>query len=409
MSEKPEHPWPPLYATLWPRFVVLAREHGYALGVHGSLDRDMDLIAVPWTETASAPEDLVRALNEWVSPFVEKEQALSGPEAKPHGRMAWNITLGGGAFVDLSIMPRLRPGGSADSLGGMNPTSRRSSLFLALACLALLSAFLAGPAAAQITWESTSTRVHTTQVFAMSMADDAPSATTDVDLPCLPASLIGTAHNVVLRVHVHEDPLDGVAPFDVAHGYLPADGVVPAAQPEVVYHENLLPWPATFDGYMSHRLQLRSGERLWTPSGVRRAGRELWSIQELAPFSCTQQDLTSGPGDGVIDWQGPSGWTSDLRRPDLESYGFVACTGSEWATTFPRELFEQDLDGDGCITPGVDRTTFKAHLRTFLDSRYTSFVALTPDGPLDLTLGSHGWTYQLCQKDRPVDVYLGWN
>ena len=37
-------------AALYPDLAEIAREHGYALAVHGSLARDFDLIAVPWRE-----------------------------------------------------------------------------------------------------------------------------------------------------------------------------------------------------------------------------------------------------------------------------------------------------------------------------------------------------------------------
>jgi hypothetical protein len=41
---------------------VVARAHGYAIGVHGSLKRDIDLIAVPWSQEASTPKVLADAI-----------------------------------------------------------------------------------------------------------------------------------------------------------------------------------------------------------------------------------------------------------------------------------------------------------------------------------------------------------
>ncbi len=40
---------------IYPQLVEEARRHGYALAPHGSLQRDLDLIAVPWSEEAAAP------------------------------------------------------------------------------------------------------------------------------------------------------------------------------------------------------------------------------------------------------------------------------------------------------------------------------------------------------------------
>ncbi len=40
----------------------VARTNGWAIGVHGSLSRDIDLIAVPWTDQACSTDALVEAL-----------------------------------------------------------------------------------------------------------------------------------------------------------------------------------------------------------------------------------------------------------------------------------------------------------------------------------------------------------
>lgn len=95
-----------------------ARELGYAIAVHGSLRRDIDLIAVPWTETASDARTLMEALKATVlqvtgyaelSWYMDKgpEFTLDGaPGNKPHGRLAWVINYGG-SYIDLSVMPRM--------------------------------------------------------------------------------------------------------------------------------------------------------------------------------------------------------------------------------------------------------------------------------------------------------------
>jgi hypothetical protein len=109
VTEKEAKPWPPLFAMLWPGLVRIAREHGYALGLHGSLARDLDILAVPWVEEASEPQVLAEAFNGWVTPYAALEDGiagLTGPEQKCHGRLAWAITLGAGAFIDLSVTPR---------------------------------------------------------------------------------------------------------------------------------------------------------------------------------------------------------------------------------------------------------------------------------------------------------------
>lgn len=87
---------------------IVARQHGYALAVHGSEQRDLDLIAAPWVDDAAAPEVLAKAIEVAVDGFVlQHRDPERTPTPKPHGRLAWSIHLGGGPYLDLSVMPRL--------------------------------------------------------------------------------------------------------------------------------------------------------------------------------------------------------------------------------------------------------------------------------------------------------------
>jgi len=92
---------PAYYAWIYWWLVPVAREHGYALALHGSMGRDLDVVAVPWTDEAVSAEELYEALVSFVPGWARTE-----PTAKPHGRVAYQIILGGGAYVDVSVMPR---------------------------------------------------------------------------------------------------------------------------------------------------------------------------------------------------------------------------------------------------------------------------------------------------------------
>lgn len=90
---------------------AIAREHGYAIAVHGSLRtvRDIDLIAAPWVKEAHAPRTLMRAINRL--PYLSRVKAHDNDPPKPHGRLGyvWIIqhrAEGCCTFVDLSVMPR---------------------------------------------------------------------------------------------------------------------------------------------------------------------------------------------------------------------------------------------------------------------------------------------------------------
>ena len=94
------------YVGILSILVEVAEQHGYALGLHGSLARDMDLIAVPWTKHAVSNEELIAALDTAVAWMRE---TFHGPSLEPHGRRSWSIGIGTGAYIDISVMPRVAP------------------------------------------------------------------------------------------------------------------------------------------------------------------------------------------------------------------------------------------------------------------------------------------------------------
>jgi hypothetical protein len=111
----PADPWGELraqkpavaYLLYFPALRDVAREHGYALAIHGSLGRDFDLVAIPWTDEASSAQTLVTAMCE----ANQLEVVHADPHGKPHGRLAWNfvgVGLPDRGWIDLSVMPRRR-------------------------------------------------------------------------------------------------------------------------------------------------------------------------------------------------------------------------------------------------------------------------------------------------------------
>lgn len=61
---KPIHAKPSLYAYYFISLKEIAIEYGYNLVLHGSLNRDLDLIAIPWVDDAKPELALMRALTE---------------------------------------------------------------------------------------------------------------------------------------------------------------------------------------------------------------------------------------------------------------------------------------------------------------------------------------------------------
>jgi len=94
----------PLYAgALYPDLAKIFVKHGYALAVHGSLARDIDLIAVPWDTDPSSLQAVIEEVN---NTFAVK--IVGEPETKNHGRVAYTLALGfGECSIDLSVFPQV--------------------------------------------------------------------------------------------------------------------------------------------------------------------------------------------------------------------------------------------------------------------------------------------------------------
>ena len=101
----------------------VARHRGYAIALHGSQARDIDLVAIPWVPIVARPEELVEAIRQAVDGIIlcadpagrpgylkHPDPRAQSPTPKPHGRMVWAIQLVGyGTYLDLSVMPPLAP------------------------------------------------------------------------------------------------------------------------------------------------------------------------------------------------------------------------------------------------------------------------------------------------------------
>lgn len=95
---------PAYAAAMYPGLAAIFHRHGYALACHGSLARDFDLIAVPWLESVSGAEAVLKDVT------TEYALRLVGePERKHHGRMAYTLSCGfGECAIDLSFVPKLQ-------------------------------------------------------------------------------------------------------------------------------------------------------------------------------------------------------------------------------------------------------------------------------------------------------------
>lgn len=101
VRKKPDPSYAPLYCAMYPDLAKIAKEHGYALAVHGSLASDFDLVCIPWVDKPSSYDTVVAAFTE---EFALQE--IGTPEVRQHGRTIYTLSIGfGGCYMDLSFMP----------------------------------------------------------------------------------------------------------------------------------------------------------------------------------------------------------------------------------------------------------------------------------------------------------------
>ena len=94
----------PEYGRIFTIARLLAWNYGYSTSAQGSFTRDLDLLMVPWTETARPDVNVI------INMLAEAcdLRVLGEPSEKPHGRKTWTLVFkkfGDPRFVDLSIFP----------------------------------------------------------------------------------------------------------------------------------------------------------------------------------------------------------------------------------------------------------------------------------------------------------------
>lgn len=110
---KPTKVKPAFYALCYYELKEIAARCGYNLVLHGSLSRDMDLIAIPWVEAVTHVDTMIKLLADYLGGSI-MEQSEKSKHCFPHGRMSYIINLNRTRdkdgndkqyYLDISVMP----------------------------------------------------------------------------------------------------------------------------------------------------------------------------------------------------------------------------------------------------------------------------------------------------------------
>jgi hypothetical protein len=94
MESKPIHVKPSLYAYCYEAMKVIAKDHGYNLVLHGSMNRDLDLIAIPWVHNPKPESEMIKAFSDYLGGYLETDV----DKRLPGGRNSYVINLNRGGY-----------------------------------------------------------------------------------------------------------------------------------------------------------------------------------------------------------------------------------------------------------------------------------------------------------------------
>lgn len=92
------------YACMWEDFRKAALNCGWALGLHGSLNSDMDIMAMPWIEECKSVEEMIIALEDCLTKPDERIFKTTRSNDKPNNRVVYTIHIFSDFYLDINII-----------------------------------------------------------------------------------------------------------------------------------------------------------------------------------------------------------------------------------------------------------------------------------------------------------------
>lgn len=92
------HAKPSLYAYYFESLKQIAQDFGYNLVVHGSMNRDLDLIAIPWTDDPRPEFEMIQEFSDYINGFKSGHPVQFLYKTLPGGRKSYVINLNRGGY-----------------------------------------------------------------------------------------------------------------------------------------------------------------------------------------------------------------------------------------------------------------------------------------------------------------------
>lgn len=116
---KPVHIKPAMYAYYFIHLKEIAIQYGYNLVIHGSMNRDLDLIAIPWINNCKEEFDMINAFSMYLNGTTSDQKENFLYSVLPGGRHSYVININRGGYnkekfvedpqyyVDISVTPKV--------------------------------------------------------------------------------------------------------------------------------------------------------------------------------------------------------------------------------------------------------------------------------------------------------------
>ncbi len=98
-ENKPIHAKPSLYAFYFEVIKEIGLKYGYNIVLHGSMNRDLDLILIPWEETIGSKENLIDEISTTIGGQILMQNRSATNKIgdrfseKSHGRVVYIINI----------------------------------------------------------------------------------------------------------------------------------------------------------------------------------------------------------------------------------------------------------------------------------------------------------------------------
>ena len=89
------------YASMWNDLRLAALDKGWALGLHGSLSSDMDIMAMPWVKESASPLEMISALKKC---FNNHKEIHLTETYMPNNRLVYTLSIWADFYLDINII-----------------------------------------------------------------------------------------------------------------------------------------------------------------------------------------------------------------------------------------------------------------------------------------------------------------